>query len=126
MGTAIAQSQHIVLVVEDEWLLRMHLVDEMQAAGWQTVEAASGEAALACLDSTSGIDILLTDIRLGGPVDGWQVADHFRALHPGKPVIYVSANPDLKDRRVPGSLFMGKPCDVGQLVRNCQKLLSAA
>lgn len=126
MGAAITQFAHMVLVVEDEWLLRMHLVDEMEAAGWQTVEAASGEAALACLETNPGITLLLTDIRLGGPADGWQVADRFRELHPGKPVIYVSANPDLKDRRVPGSLFMGKPCDVRQLVKHCQKLLGAA
>jgi two-component system OmpR family response regulator len=113
------------LVVEDEWLLRMHLVDELSDAGWQTLEAGTGEEALAIIDSEPAIDFLITDIRLPGPVDGWGVAERFHGAHSGAPVIYVSANPDLLTRRAPGSLFFGKPVDVKLLLEACDRLVLA-
>lgn len=107
-----SRSDFAVLVVEDELLLRMELGDALQEAGWNTLEAGTGEAALAFLNQDEKIDFLITDIRLGGSVDGWQVAERFRELHPDGAVIYVSANPDLAARRVKDSLFLGKPVDV--------------
>lgn len=118
-----APGASIGLVVEDEWLLRMELVDELREAGFQTLEAATGDAALSLLDSDLEADFLVTDIRLPGAADGWAVAERFRDRHPGKPVIYVSANPDLAARRVDGSVFLGKPCDMRQLLETIAKLL---
>ncbi len=116
---------NIGLVVEDEWLLRMEMVDELREAGFQTLEAATGDAALSLLDSDLKADFLVTDIRLPGGADGWTVAEHFHARHPGKPVIYVSANPDLAARRVTGSVFLGKPCDMRQLLETIARLLKS-
>ncbi|MDB5738967.1 MAG: hypothetical protein JWP16_7 [Alphaproteobacteria bacterium] len=117
------RTQYRCLVVEDEWLLRMHLVDELTDAGWQILEAGTGEEALAITDSEPRIDFLITDIRLPGIVDGWGVAERFRAVHAGAPVIYVSANPDLLTRRAPGSLFFGKPVDMTVLLEACDRLV---
>jgi DNA-binding response OmpR family regulator len=111
------------LVVEDEWLLRMELVDEMSAAGWSVSEASAGEAALALLEATH-FDLLVTDIRLPGPVDGWQVAEAFREASPMGGVVYVSANPDLPHRRVRDSVFLGKPCNIDRLLETCAQLTS--
>ena len=117
------RAQHVVLIVEDEWLLRMELVDELAAAGWQTREAATGEEALLVLEKEPEIDLLVTDIRLGGKVDGWGVAERFRELHPDGPVIYVSANPDLAHRRVPGSIFLGKPVMIEGVLETCDRFV---
>lgn len=111
------------LVVEDEWLLRMELVDEMAASGWTVEEAAAGEVALSLLDAGHVFDLLVTDIRLSGSVDGWQVAEAFRKALPGAGVVYVSANPDLPGRRVAGSIFLGKPCNMTQLLKTCEGLV---
>jgi CheY-like chemotaxis protein len=110
-----------VLVVEDEWVVRMDLVDELQAAGWTVSEAATGEVALAMLPE-GRFDLLVTDIRLPGRLDGWHVAQAFRETFPPAPVIYVSANPDLPHRRVADSVFMDKPCDMVRLLATCEKL----
>ena len=118
-----ARTKHTVLVVEDEWLLRMELVDELAAAGWKTHEAATGEEALLVLEQEPAIDFLVTDIRLGGPVDGWGVAERFRELKPQGPVVYVSANPDLAHRRVAGSVFLGKPVEITGLLKACDQLV---
>jgi two-component system OmpR family response regulator len=117
------RAQHVVLIVEDEWLLRMELVDELAAAGWQTREAATGEEALLVLEKEPEIDFLVTDIRLGGKVDGWGVAERYRELHSDGPVIYVSANPDLAHRRVPGSVFLGKPVMIEGVLETCDRLV---
>jgi CheY-like chemotaxis protein len=118
-----SRSEFTILVVEDELLLRMELVDVLQDAGWNTLEAATGEAASAFLDQDEKIDFLLTDIRLGGAVDGWQVAERFREIHPDGAVIYVSANPDLTSRRVKDSVFLGKPVDMKVVQNTCDRLV---
>ena len=118
-----SRSEFAVLVVEDELLLRMELVDALQDAGWNILEAATGEVAQAFLDQDEKIDFLITDIRLGGAVDGWQVAERFREIHPDGAVIYVSANPDLAARRVRDSVFLGKPVDVRMVLDTCDRLV---
>lgn len=118
-----SRSEFAVLVVEDELLLRMELVDALQDAGWNILEAATGEVALTFLDQDEKIDFLITDIRLGGAIDGWQVAERFRDIHPDGAVIYVSANPDLAARRVRDSVFLGKPVDVRMVLDTCDRLV---
>jgi len=118
-----ARAKFTVLVVEDEWLLRMELTDELLAAGWQVQEAANGEEAVALLAGSSPVDFLITDIRLGGTADGWDVADTFRARNPEGAVIYVSANPDLAGRRAKGSVFLGKPVEMRALLATCDALV---
>jgi CheY-like chemotaxis protein len=117
------RSEFTALVVEDEWLLRLELVEELTRAGWGVREAATGEEALALLDEGAGFDFLITDIRLPGAVDGWQIAEHVRQINPATPVIYVSANPINDARRVPDSAFLGKPVDVGVLLQTCDRLV---
>jgi CheY-like chemotaxis protein len=117
------------LVAEDEGLLRLELVEELSAAGWQVKEAATGEEALRLLSQTEArgekIDFLITDIRLGGAVDGWQLAEAFRKAWPGMPVIYVSANLIAENRQVAGSIFLSKPVDVESLIASCHMLIAA-
>lgn len=118
-----ARAKFTVLVVEDEWLLRMELADELLAAGWQVREAANGEEAISLLEQGLPADFLITDIRLGGSTDGWDVADAFRTRHPEGAVIYVSANPDLSARRAKGSVFLGKPVEMRALLATCDALV---
>ena len=117
------------LVAEDEGLLRLELVEELSAAGWHIKEAASGEEALRLLSQTEArgekIDFLITDIRLGGAVDGWQVAEACRKAWPGAPVIYVSANTIAEKRKVADSIFLSKPVDVESLIASCRMLIAA-
>jgi CheY-like chemotaxis protein len=116
------------IVVEDEGLLRLELAEELAAAGWRIREAASGEEALRLIahlkEREERIDFLVTDIRLGGKLNGWDVAEASASTWPGLAVIYVSANPIAEDRKVPGSIFLSKPVDIASLVTLCRKLLA--
>jgi CheY-like chemotaxis protein len=116
------------LVVEDEGLLRLELAEELTSAGWLVREAGTGEEAFRLLSQLHArgekIDFLVTDIRLGGVVDGWQVAETCRTAWPGLPVIYVSANPIVENRKVADSVFLSKPVDIDSLVAICRKLIA--
>jgi two-component system, OmpR family, response regulator len=118
------------LVVEDEGLLRLELAEELIAAGWRVREAETGDEALRLLAQIQAhggkIDFLVTDIRLRGPVDGWQVAEAYRKAWPGLPVIYVSANPIAETRKVAGSAFLSKPVDIESLITYCRRLTAGS
>ena len=63
-----------VLVVEDEVLIRLYLSEEIRAAGFTVIEAASADEAFEVLKSRNDIDLVLTDIRMPGTMDGLQLA----------------------------------------------------
>jgi CheY-like chemotaxis protein len=104
------------VVVEDEWLIRMELTDTLADAGWRVLEAATGEAALELLAQNHRIDLLVTDIRLPGPVSGWDVAEKYRQAQSHIVVIYCSGNPPNEERQVKGGVFLPKPCRMDLLL----------
>ena len=112
----------VVLVVEDDWLLRQSVADDLTAEGWTVLEAESGESALTTMRDEADIDLLVTDIRLGGHIDGWDVAEAMRRKDADLPVIYVSANPALTSRQVEGSIFLSKPYMSSKLLDACRSL----
>jgi two-component system, response regulator PdtaR len=112
----------VALVVEDEWLVRMEIAEALETHGWTVLEAGTGEAALLARDHDPAIELVVTDIRLPGPVTGWDVADAFRAANPQTAVIYCSGNACEPKRQVPGSVFLTKPCRMDRLVEASVKL----
>ena len=107
----------LAVVVEDEWAIRMQIADRLMDMGWEVREFASGEDAIELLAPSMHIELLVTDIRLSGPVTGWDVADAYRAANPRMQVFYCSGNPLIQSRQVPGSTFMPKPCRMEMLPR---------
>jgi CheY-like chemotaxis protein len=116
------------LVVEDEWLIRLELVEELTSAGWAVRDSGSGEDALKVIAQAQAagekMDFLVTDIRLGGAVDGWDVAEACRKAWPGLAVIYVSANPMVESRRVEGGMMLSKPAEMTNLISLCRRLIA--
>jgi CheY-like chemotaxis protein len=112
----------IILVVEDEWLIREDIVQELKARGWEVLEASTGEGAIGLLDARDKVDVLLTDIQLAGYLSGWDVAEAFRAARPQAAVIYASGNSVDQSRAVAQSLFFRKPYRAADVVDACRKL----
>jgi CheY-like chemotaxis protein len=105
----------MILVVEDEYLIRQMTTDALIQAGYEVVEAATGEEALdRCLDEKP--DVLFTDIRLPGQINGWDIAEDCRDNNPGIPVIYATAHSHVDPRPVPGSVRLQKPYQPHQVV----------
>src|SRR4051794_7125409 len=98
----------VILVVEDDWLLRGTLVAELKAAGWAVSAAKSGEEAVR-ISSTTIADVLLTDIELASTMTGWDLAEALRRDRPELPIIYASGNAPDRSHQVNASLFFAKP-----------------
>ena len=87
----------------------MELADAFSDLGFTVIESASAEHAIEVLEAHPGLLLLVTDIRLSGTRDGWDLASDARDAAPGIAVIYLSANPPAPDRIVPGGIFIDKP-----------------
>src|SRR5271154_5058155 len=80
----------VVLVVEDEMLLRMRAIDMVEDAGYTSVEAVDTDEAVAILESRSDIALLFTDIQMPGSMDGLKLAHAVRERWPPIKIILVS------------------------------------
>ncbi|MDX3909960.1 MAG: PAS domain S-box protein [Sphingobium sp.] len=84
-----SKSGEIVLVVEDEAVVRSLIVDVLEELGYRAIEAADGPKGLEVLQSDQRIDLLVTDIGLPG-LNGRQVADAGRVTRPGLKVLFMT------------------------------------
>jgi CheY-like chemotaxis protein len=114
---------NVVLVIEDELIVRTHIADEFRARGWHVLEAASGEQAVDLIGANR-IDVVFTDIALAGAMSGWEAAEALRENVPDVPVLYTSGRPNDPMRQVKDSLFVGKPYDPAFVIEMCHSLLA--
>ena len=112
----------VALVVEDEWIVRDVITQALRDAGWQVLEASTAEDAIALLRAENRIDLVFTDIQLGGVLCGWDIGEHCRVARDDFPVIYASGNAADQTRRVAGSLFFDKPYQTEDVVTACRQL----
>jgi len=110
-----------ILVVEDDALIRELVVEALRQEGYDVVHAGSGEEALAWYKRQAA-DILFTDIKLPGPVDGWQIAERCRQQNPELPVIYATGFSPVSARPVPGSVSLRKPYHPEEVLRAVKEL----
>lgn len=99
----------LLLVVEDEPLVRELIVLELEEAGYDIVEAEDGPTAIGILEREHDVVLLFTDIRLPGGMTGWDIAERARAIRPGLPVIYTTGYSSDDLRLVAGAHFLKKP-----------------
>jgi CheY-like chemotaxis protein len=111
-----------VLVVEDDFFVRYDIAGCPRDAGY--AESQSGEEALALCKSGMSIDMIVTDINLGGSASGWDVAKRFRSEQPDVPVVYISGEQFDPERCVPGSVFVAKPYQHFDILSACRRLHS--
>ena len=113
----------VVLVVEDEFLVREMIAEELREAGFGVLEAADGETASTLLMADQPIDVLFTDIRLPGKLDGWEIARLARTQRSMLPVIYATGYTVDRSAEVAGAIFLSKPYEPSQVVRMIRQLL---
>jgi CheY-like chemotaxis protein len=111
----------VVLIVEDELLVRDTIAACLRDEGFGVIETVSGEEAIALCQSGQSIDIVFTDINLDGAATGWDVGDAFQRERPSVPVLYTSGKSIDPKRRVPGSVFLAKPYKDSDVVQVCQQ-----
>jgi DNA-binding response OmpR family regulator len=84
-----------ILIVEDDFLVRLTLAEALTSDGFDVVEAESAEEALRLLREDPTIGLLMTDMQLGGGLSGQELVATVRCKHGDLPVIYMTGRPDL-------------------------------
>ena len=114
----------VVLVVEDEMLLRMRAVDMVEEAGFTSVEALDADQAVAILESRSDIALLFTDIQMPGSMDGLKLAHAVHKRWPPIKIILVSGQLKLADLELPAdSRFFGKPLEAKVMIAQMRSMI---
>ena len=117
----------VVLVVEDEMLLRMRAVDMVEDAGFTSVEAVDADEAVAILESRSDIALLFTDIQMPGSMDGLKLAHAVHRRWPPIKIILVSGQLKLANIDIPAdSRFFGKPLEARKIIAEMQSMIGHA
>lgn len=117
---------HAVLVVEDEFLVRMLAVDVLLEAGFEVIEACSGNEALKLVHDRDDLSALFTDIEFTDSIDGLELAHAARGVRPWLPIIIVSGRVAPTPAELPhGARFMGKPYQLPTVIGTIVELIGA-
>ena len=117
-------SQPIVLVVEDNSLVRVIIADFLESAGFVVIQAVDGAAALLVLASGVDFNVLFSDVQMPGPIDGVGVAMRVRTQRPDMPIVLTSGHGAPETLPV-GGRFMSKPYDNRKVVTLLREMVAA-
>lgn len=121
----MAHSKIIVLVVEDEPLVRMGIVDHLEDSGFAVLEAADADAAIDFLVKNLDIRIVFTDVDMPGGMDGIKLAAAIRTRWPPIKIVVTSGHRKVNIDDLPvESQFFAKPYSFDKLVTAFRALAS--
>jgi DNA-binding NtrC family response regulator len=114
----------VVLVVEDEPLVRAMAVDVLEDAGFEVIEASTADYAVTVLDAREDIRVLFTDVEMPGRLNGFQLARIVQDHHHRVRVIIGSgrARPSAGDM-APHAVFLEKPYAPETLTKTVRGLI---
>jgi CheY-like chemotaxis protein len=119
------QKNTVVLLVEDEPLIRMVSAESLQDEGFEVVEAANADEALEVLRSRADVGLLFTDVNMPGRLDGLALAEMVYRLWPSIKLVVTSGRrfgePLPDDGR-----FLGKPYDLSAMTRLITEVSASA
>jgi CheY-like chemotaxis protein len=111
-----------VLVVEDEDLVRMPIAEYLRDCGYNVLEAGDAREAIGLADEDH-VDVVFSDVRMPGEMDGFGLARWFRMHHPEVPVLLTSGyNTSWASEAEPVRLI-GKPYSQRQVLERIRAAL---
>ena len=118
--SALAVRSLVVLLVEDDALIRMDASDMLAGAGHEVIESEYGPDAVAVLQERD-VDVLVTDIGLPG-MSGLELAERASRIQPGIGVVFATGNTELPEAGDKlGAVFLCKPYDAESLARSVRQ-----
>jgi CheY-like chemotaxis protein len=115
--------EKLVLVVEDEPIIRMCAVDLVESVGFVAVEAANADEAVQLIDNGLDISIIFTDVDMPGSMDGLELIRVVLERNPGVGVIVASGRrmPSPAELPAPARFFL-KPYDEQRIADTLREL----
>lgn len=125
-GLERAKGEEVVLVVEDEEMVRLVSVDALRELGYVVFEAADGRQALAALEAQPRVDLLFTDVVMPG-MNGRQLAEEVATRRPEVKILYTTGytrNAIVHNGMLDvGVAFLAKPFTLAQLAAKVRQVL---
>ncbi len=120
-------AEHVVIVVEDEPVVRLVAVVALEDAGFKVIGVAHSDEALSVLQARAdSVQALFTDIHMPGTMSGLELAHHARAHWPWIAILIASGNLRPPADKLPnGSRFVAKPYELDNVVRHVHELTAA-
>jgi PAS domain S-box-containing protein len=126
----LPRGNETILVVEDDELVRNHVVALVGSLGYTTLSAGNGAAALKLIDAGTAFDLLFTDVIMPGGMNGRQLADETVKRRPAMKVLYTSGYTENaivhQGRLDPGVALLNKPYRKAELARKLREVLGPA
>ena len=121
-----AGQRPVVLVVEDEFLVRMDAIEVIEGGGFEVVEAKNADDAIAILEQRNDIVLIFTDIDMPGSMDGLKLAHFVKDRWPPIKIIATSGRVNLRTDDLPaGGRFLPKPYGPEEIVGTLRELVGA-
>jgi CheY-like chemotaxis protein len=121
----VESKRPVVLIVEDEFLLRLNAADMIGEAGFEVVEAANADRAIEILEARRDITVVFTDIQMPGSMDGLKLARAVRGRWPPIKIVATSGHAGLGATDLPeGGRFLSKPYSPTQIAGVLRELTS--
>lgn len=125
--TGTTTARPVVLVVEDDTLLRMHAAEMIEEAGFEVLEAPNADEAIKLLEARLDIAVVFTDIDMPGSMNGLKLAHAVAHRWPPIRIVATSGHFQMRDGDLPeGGLFIAKPYLSQQILSTLRKLAKAA
>ncbi|QQR39616.1 response regulator [Devosia rhizoryzae] len=119
----MAHSKPIVLVVEDEALVRMAIVDRLEEEGFLVLEAANADEALRILVNNLDVRLVFTDVDMPGTMNGIKLAAAVRDRWPPIKIVVTSGYKHVKLDEIPAQAeFVPKPYNADRLINAFRRL----
>ena|SRR5579863_6109108 len=116
----------VILVVEDEAIIRMAAVDMLEQAGFAVVEAPDADSAICILELRNDVRAVFTDINMPGSLDGLRLAHAIRGRWPPIHLILTSGRLAANDEDLPSDgRFVRKPYRAEDLVATIREVLAS-
>jgi CheY-like chemotaxis protein len=117
----------VVLIVEDDFLIRMNAAQMIEGAGFIVVEAANSDEAIVILEARLDITVVFTDIQMPGSMDGLKLAAAIRGRWPPIQIIATSGLVDVRKDDLPkGGRFLPKPYSPAQIISALREVTHGA
>ncbi|MEH2549747.1 CheY-like chemotaxis protein [Bradyrhizobium sp. AZCC 2262] len=119
-----ARKRLVVLIVEDEFLVRIDTTKTIEAAGFEAVEAGNVDEAIAILKARDDIHLIFTDIHMPGSMDGLKLAHFVRNRWPPVKIIATSGHARITESDLPdGARFLQKPYTATKITSALRELI---
>ena len=114
----------VILLVEDDVLVRLSTAELLRDEGYVVLEAVNAGEALALIETGHPLDLVVSDIRMPGDMDGLKLSFAVKTLRANLPVILFSSHlPDEAPHR--GDAFLQKPYRPEDLFKLVNKIVGA-